>query len=113
MRCRVCGEELRAEVAITEPGWIIFHECITRGATEKEVIEEFERRSNAPAEVIVEENKKEEMKPCPFCGGEGEVYQGRYLHENWAQCKKCHTQLGGTFTSPFNAIKAWNTRAWA
>ena len=46
MRCRNCGEELRAEVDITEPGWVIFHECITRGATEKEVVERFERRSN-------------------------------------------------------------------
>lgn len=59
---------------------------------------------------MTDERIKEALKPCPFCGGEGEVFQGRYLHENWAQCKKCHTQLGGTFTSPINALKAWNTR---
>lgn len=44
MKCRNCGEELRAEPAITEPGWIIFHECIFKGATEKEVIENFARK---------------------------------------------------------------------
>ena len=60
---------------------------------------------------MTDERIKEELKPCPFCGGEGEIYQGRYLHENWARCKKCETLIGGTFTSPLNAIKAWNTRA--
>ena len=53
MKCKYCGQVLRAEVAITEPGWIIFHECVIRGATEKEVIEEFERRSNGVANNVI------------------------------------------------------------
>lgn len=56
------------------------------------------------------EKIQEELKPCPFCGGKGEVWQGRYLHENWAQCTKCKTQLGGTFTSLQGAVDAWNRR---
>jgi hypothetical protein len=43
MKCEICGTELRAEPAITEPGWIIFHECIIRGDTEQEVIDNYEK----------------------------------------------------------------------
>jgi hypothetical protein len=43
MKCEICGTELRAELAITEPGWIIFHECIIRGDTEQEVIDNYEK----------------------------------------------------------------------
>ena len=43
MECEICGTELRAEPAITEPGWIIFHECIIRGDTEQEVIDNYEK----------------------------------------------------------------------
>ena len=41
--CPICGEILKAELAITEPGWIIFHECIIRGNTAQEVKELFEK----------------------------------------------------------------------
>jgi len=43
VKCEICGTELRAEPAITEPGWIIFHECIIRGDTEQEVIDNYEK----------------------------------------------------------------------
>jgi len=43
MKCEICGTELRAEPAITEPGLIIFHECIIRGDTEQEVIDNYEK----------------------------------------------------------------------
>jgi hypothetical protein len=46
MKCKNCGTELRAQLAITEKGWIIFHECIVRGDTEKEVIANFEQLQN-------------------------------------------------------------------
>ena len=43
MKCEICGTELRAEPAITEPGWVIFYECIIRGDTEQEVIDNYEK----------------------------------------------------------------------
>ena len=53
MKCEICGTELRAEPAITEPGWIIFHECIIRGDTEQEVIDNYEKiRVSAKKEAI-------------------------------------------------------------
>jgi len=46
MKCKNCGETLKAKIAITEQGWIIFHECITRGDTEEKVIENFNNLQN-------------------------------------------------------------------
>ena len=43
MTCEICGTELRAEPAITEPGWIIFHECVVKGDTEQEAIDNYEK----------------------------------------------------------------------
>jgi len=51
MKCRNCGKELKAEPAITEPGWVIFHECIFKGATEKEVIKNFAREKEPTEEI--------------------------------------------------------------
>lgn len=64
----------------------------------------------------------DKLKPCPFCGGEAEVY---YAPGNdivgipcfGVACGNCKTMIGtvkdGTtdfFRTPQEAIKAWNTR---
>jgi len=64
----------------------------------------------------------DELKPCPFCGGEAELIRGRDLqlgstvHEQWsAGCKGvedgdcCGVHEPSYFTSSF-AAAAWNRR---
>ena len=55
MKCEICGLELRAEPAITEPGWVIFHECIVKGETKQEVIDNYEK-------VRVSEGNRDDVK---------------------------------------------------
>ena len=65
----------------------------------------------------------EEIKPCPFCGGEAELGGGI---ENWTptfydpdsggdpywlSCKSCGAAMYGSFYEAHEAITAWNTRA--
>ena len=64
----------------------------------------------------------EELKPCPFCGGEAELIGGT---ENWTPtyddpdsggdpvavvCNNCSCGLYGTFWDYGDAEKAWNNR---
>jgi Lar family restriction alleviation protein len=55
-----------------------------------------------------------ELKPCPFCGGEGWIVvdaANTYQPPLWRpQCKACGGGLGG-LDSKAEAIAAWNTRA--
>lgn len=62
-----------------------------------------------------------ELKPCPFCGGEGQLeyeevngfYQKYY---SWVHvvCKNCYATIGRTYDdkdrSKMYAIKLWNRR---
>ena len=53
----------------------------------------------------------EELKPCPFCGGEaviGEntVFDGMF----YACCVDCSASVGDEFNSIEEATTAWNTR---
>lgn len=59
-----------------------------------------------------------ELKPCPFCGGEPDEYEGEY--GNGIYCMKCGAMVGELIHLGFNiaervsyeqAAKAWNTRA--
>ena len=57
----------------------------------------------------------EELKPCPFCGGEADLINNDYVYEKWfAGCHngKCpvqpETYIHGTKDE---AINAWNRRA--
>ena len=51
------------------------------------------------------------LKPCPFCGGYAELYQGSdHSQHTWrVQCNHC--KCGTTdFTLPFMAAEKWNNR---
>ena len=55
----------------------------------------------------------EEIKRCPFCGGEGEL---KTKWDMWARrysstvyCKKCRANSGIWFQKP-KAIESWNRR---
>ena len=51
----------------------------------------------------------EELKPCPFCGGEAKT-----SHDNWVGCTKCDAGMDlGHFVVDGKATEAtrlWNTR---
>lgn len=63
---------------------------------------------------------KEELKPCPFCGGKASINYERIQGEHkgfWAQviCNACHGRSGGTWAGSYNTaegieINAWNRR---
>lgn len=64
----------------------------------------------------------EQLKPCPFCGGEAYINYERIPGEGrgyWAQvlCKNCHSRSGGTWAGSYNVaerkeVKSWNGRAY-
>ena len=61
---------------------------------------------------------REELKPCPFCGGEGElITRGTHKWSRVAVNTQCHILCGGCWaTGPIgktaaDAIAAWNRRA--
>lgn len=54
------------------------------------------------------------LKPCPFCGGEAIVEGHHYRFMEWylCSCPKCHvSQTGSEYSFKFEAIEAWNRRA--
>ena len=56
----------------------------------------------------------EELKPCPFCGGEAETSAGIIIggkNENvTVECAICNAKVFDIFEA--NAIEAWNTRTY-
>jgi Lar family restriction alleviation protein len=52
-----------------------------------------------------------EIKPCPFCGGEGENIRDdmNELTEFYCQCKECMAK-GPYAGMPVSAILLWNNR---
>lgn len=54
----------------------------------------------------------DELKPCPFCGGEAETSHGLINYELWGVwCPTCKVQIGAIYNSEKQAIERWNTRA--
>lgn len=49
-----------------------------------------------------------ELKPCPFCGGEAELT--RYINAYAVQCREC-LAIPFEYGDESLAIEAWNTRA--
>lgn len=59
----------------------------------------------------------ERLKPCPFCGGKGEIYQAPVMLSlkidddvYWVQCRNCFGRAGNS-CSKIGAINGWNRRA--
>ena len=51
-----------------------------------------------------------ELKPCPFCGGEAEIY--RHALVSWVRCKECGVDTPAALPQDEQlAIDFWNTRA--
>lgn len=56
----------------------------------------------------------DELKPCPFCGGEAVVTKHHNRFTDWylCSCPKCHiSQTGSEYGFRFEAVEAWNRRA--
>lgn len=52
----------------------------------------------------------EQLKPCPFCGGEGVLVKDR-TYTYWIRCRKCGVRQPYTkYNAPYEAIEAWNRR---
>lgn len=50
-----------------------------------------------------------ELRKCPFCGGEAEIWEDKVFGTFVPQCKECTAQHG-RYTSRERAVEAWNTR---
>ena len=56
-------------------------------------------------------SKSEELRPCPFCGGEAEIMDMGYPH--WVYCKACTAKVHGQVIgegAEEASIEAWNKR---
>lgn len=54
------------------------------------------------------------LKPCPFCGGEGEVYVAMDYtlnNEYCVMCKTCGASTGQPLETKAGAAALWNIRA--
>ena len=60
------------------------------------------------------------IKPCPFCGGEGEIISGNYTGKllytvvgktYTVFCKRCNARTTQYKKYKYKAVEAWNRRA--
>lgn len=57
----------------------------------------------------------EELKPCPFCGGEAVIWtmdefdDGDFYYR--AECRNCQAGFGVNHETKEEAIESWNRRA--
>ena len=93
------------ECPVWKEGW----QCVnTRKA--KKVIDD--AGTGIPVQEV-----KEELKPCPFCGGKASINYERIPGENkgfWTQviCNACHGRSGGTWAGSYNAAERIEAKAW-
>lgn len=53
------------------------------------------------------------LKPCPFCGGQAAVQEMRYSmlqSENFVKCVNCGAESSRYYDDAHSAINAWNRR---
>lgn len=54
----------------------------------------------------------QELKPCPFCGGEAETSRGLHNYDMWGiWCPECKIAVSALYSSEQDAVAAWNRRA--
>ena len=53
--------------------------------------------------------KMNELKPCPFCGGEAVIVRFRECKKYKPRCKECNCKLG-YYNSKKRAVIEWNQR---
>ena len=51
-----------------------------------------------------------ELKPCPFCGGKGQVIKWHRHDKFFIVCQVCGTSVGNASDCRKSAKEAWNTR---
>jgi len=51
------------------------------------------------------------LSPCPFCGGEAEIWRAHMERTAWIGCMgKCSVLVSREYKTDADAIAAWNTR---
>lgn len=54
----------------------------------------------------------DELKPCPFCGGEAGIWKAQQERPAWIACMgRCSVLVSKEYKTDGEAIAAWNTRA--
>jgi hypothetical protein len=59
---------------------------------------------------------KENLLPCPFCGGKAQIKMSQYCEdgmETWVECKDCHVatdRCDGPYGLADMAAASWNMR---
>ena len=56
------------------------------------------------------DEKNDELKPCPFCGGKPVLSSWELLNEYSVSCSECHAVPGDYEDTKEKAIKRWNRR---
>ena len=53
-----------------------------------------------------------ELLPCPFCGGDADIWRASGERTAWVACMgRCSVLVSKEYTTDAEAIAAWNTRA--
>lgn len=50
------------------------------------------------------------MRPCPFCGGEAEIYTKEFSDYGYISCKYCGCTIREYRPDIVDLVKAWNKR---